>query len=312
MSRIARILILALLISLLIHLFLLGLVPKLSRPDFGKKSVILEARIVPPEKPVQFKPLVPPRPEAKRKPSPESSAGESKASSAPVAQSAPAPREKPGAGKPEVPRHAKLVFDVIRDNAIVGRAVHTWDISGDGRYTITNKVGAVGIFSLFVKGEMTQTSDGKVTDQGLRPDRYTITRGSDANRQEADFDWNDMKLALISNGAKKEIELLPMSQDQLSFLYQFAYTPPKEGVFSFHATDGRKLDVYDYQIVGEDTLLSGTLKIRAIHLKKLHQPGVEGTEIWLDEDHYYWPVQILMTDKHGDAMRQLITTIETD
>lgn len=315
MSRIPRILIYALLVSLLIHIFLLGLIPKMSWPDFSKKTITLQARIVPPEKPVKFKPLAPPRPKAKRSAAPKALPRLEQAASAPLAASAPVAQSAPAAEKPArkglgVPMHAKLVFNVIRDNAVVGRAVQTWDISDDGHYKITNTVGAVGIFSLFVKGEMVQTSEGSVTDKGLRPDRYTITRGSASNRQEADFDWKGMTLDLITNGAKKQVPLLPMTQDQLSFLYQFAYTPPEAGIFSFHATDGRKLDTYDYQIVGEEEILSGTLKIRTIHLKKLHQQGVEGTEIWLDEDHYYWPVQVLMTDKKGDSMRQLITSIE--
>ncbi len=313
MSRIPRILIYALLVSFLIHIFLLGLIPKISWPDFSKKTITLQARIVPPEKPVKFKPLTPPRPKAKR--APEAPARLKEAASAPVAASTPIAQSAPGTEKPakkgpEVPAHAKLVFNVIKDNAIVGRGVQTWDILDDSHYKITSTVGAIGIFSLFVKGEIIQTSEGRVTDRGLRPDRYTITRGSESNRQEADFDWPDMKLDLLSNGTKKQVILLPMTQDQLSFLYQFAYTPPKEGIFSFHATDGRKLDIYDYQIIGEEEILSGTMKLRTIHLKKLHQSGVEGTEIWLDEDHYYWPVQVLMTDKQGNSMRQLITSIE--
>ena len=315
MSRIPRILIYALLVSLLIHIFLLGLIPKVSWPDFSKKTITLQARIVTPEKPVKFKPLTPPRPKAKRIPeSPpgiKAAASTPVAASTPIAQSAPS-AEKPAKKGPDVPMHAKLVFKVIRDNAVVGRGLQTWDISDDGHYKITNTVGAIGIFSLFVKGEMIQTSEGRVTDRGLRPDRYSITRGSESNRQAADFDWRDMKLDLLSNGTQKQVELLPMTQDQLSFLYQFAYTPPKAGIFSFHATDGRKLDIYDYQIVGEEDILSGTMKIRTIHLKKLHQQGVEGTEIWLDEDHYYWPVQVLMTDKKGDSMRQLITSIDEE
>ncbi len=315
MSRIPRILIYALLISLLIHILLLGLIPKISWPDFSKKTITLQARIVPPEKPIKFKPLAPPVPKAKRPAAPESQPGLKKPASAPVAQSTPIAQSAPSAEKParkgpEVPMHAKLVFNVIRDNAVVGRAVQTWDISDDGHYKITSTVGAIGIFSLFVKGEIVQTSEGRVTDVGLRPDRYTITRGSEANRQEADFDWQDMKLDLISNGTRKQVDLLPMTQDQLSFLYQFGYTPPRQGIFSFHATDGRKLDIYDYQIVGEEEILSGTMKIKTIHLRKLHQQGVEGTEIWLDEDHYYWPAQVLMTDRKGDSMRQLITSIE--
>lgn len=330
MSRTAKTLAVALAISILIHLLLLGAFPEFKWPDFEHETGSIHAEIVTPKKPVEFKPLSPPRPKAKKPVSklarlpvktPEPAA------SAPVPESAPEPaseavstpapvsKPEPSAKPPEkkgidVPAHARLTFRVFKGGANVGMAVHTWDIMDDGRYVITNKVEAIGIFALFVKGSMTQVSEGHVTGDGLRPDLYTIIRGSEENRQSAHFDWKSMKLELVSNGASKEVKLDPMTQDQLSFLYQFAYTPPKSGIFSFHATDGRKIDIYDYQILGEETLLSGTMKIRTLHLKKLHDPGVEGTEIWLDEDHYYWPVQVVMTDKNGDTMKQLISEIE--
>ena len=329
MSRIWKTLLVSLLVSLLIHLLLLGFFPKITWPDFGKKPIVLETRIVSPKKPVHFKPIAPPKPKATRHKVSEAgalpsvarteSANSPQPGSAPTPASMPMPAGTPRAAsapQPEqekatgVPSHAVLTFNVFRGNVNVGIAVHTWDITDDGRYAITNRVEATGIFALFVKGAMTQTSEGRVTEKGLQPELYTITRGGGQNRQEAHFDWKTMKLELVSNGVRQEVKLEPMTQDQLSFLYQFAYTPPKEGIFSFHSTDGRKIDVYDYQILGEETVLSGTKKIRTLHLKKLHDAGVEGTEIWLDEDHYYWPVEVLMTDKNGGTMRQLISKIE--
>ena len=312
MSRAAKILLASLAISILIHLLLLGAFPELKWPDFEKGPI--EVEIVQPKKPVEFKPLAPPKPRRHRKPAPSPSpapegtpvsAPAPVEASAPVSTTPPAPSEK----KSVVPEHAKLTFRVFRENANVGMAVQTWDID-DGRYVITNKVEAIGIFALFVKGDITQSSEGHVTEEGLRPDLYTITRGSMENQQSAHFDWKAMTLELDSNGVSREEKLFPMTQDQLSFLYQFAYTPPESGIFSFHATDGRKIDIYDYEIMGEETLLIGSKKIRTIHLKKLHEPGIEGTEIWLDIDHYYWPVQVVMTDKNGNAMKQLISDIE--
>ena len=323
MSRTAKTLLLSLSISILIHFLLFGAFPEMKWPDSGKKTVSLEAEIVTPKKPVQFKPLAPPKPKAKLIPSKPveplpGSISSPRPESAPLPESAPEPASTPVAESAppatkkgtEVPDHARLTFRIFRGDANVGMAVQTWDIMDDGRYVITNKVEAIGIFALFVKGAMTQVSEGHVTEEGLRPDLYTITRGSMQNQQAAHFDWKAMRLLLVSNDVTKEEKLYPMTQDQLSFLYQFAYTPPQSGIFSFHATDGRKIDIYDYEILGEETLLTGTKKIRTLHLRKLHETGVEGTEIWLDMDHDYWPVQVVMTDRNGDVMKQLISDIE--
>lgn len=337
MNRVTKTLLIALLISILIHLALFGVVPEIKWPDFRVEE--FKAEIVNPPKPVHFKPLAPPKPKehakksaprlekrpvpiAASEPLPESAPGPEPlpmsaalSASIPVPASASQPVEKTAGkaaeNKTEVPRHAKLVFRVFRGkDVIVGMAVHTWDIMDDGRYVITNKVEAVGIFALFVSKSITQVSEGHVTENGLRPDLYIITRGGMENRQTAHFDWKAMKLVFASNGSSKEVDLAPSAQDQLSFLYQFAYTPPKSGVFTFIATDGRKIDTYEYRILGEETIFAGTKKFRTLHLKKLHDSGVESTEIWLDEDHYYWPVQVMMADKNGDVMKQVISEIQ--
>ncbi len=325
MNRVTKTLLIALSISILIHLLIFGVTPELEWPDFEMKNPAIEARIVVPPKPVHFKPLAPPKPKGSRK-TPDAhpatkntplaaSAPLAESAPQPVAESAPQPAEKPAAKaagkKTEVSMHAKLVFRVFRGKDLnVGIATHTWDIMEDGRYVITNKVEAIGIFALFVSKTITQVSEGHVTENGLRPDIYTITRGGVENQQSAHFDWEAMKLVLASGGNSREVDLDPSTQDQLSFLYQFAYTPPESGIFSFIATDGRKLDTYEYRILGEETILAGTQKIRTLHLKKLHDSGVESTEIWLDEDHYYWPVQVEMADKNGEVMRQVISGIE--
>ncbi|NNM82481.1 MAG: DUF3108 domain-containing protein [Burkholderiales bacterium] len=315
MNRLAKTLLFALAISLLVHL-LLFFFPDVPS-EFTLKEEPLRMELVPPPKPVKFKPIAPPGP--KRAPAPSrtektaSPLAASEPAPEPMSRSSPAPvaASEPQAAPSRVPLHAKLTFRVFRGQDImVGTAVHTWDIQDDGHYEITNQVEATGIFSLFVKGAIEQVSEGQVTGEGLRPDRYTVTRGGPENRQTARFDWKEGKLTLDSGSSEKTVALEPGTQDQLSFLYQFAYTPPKEGVFTFIATDARKIDTYEYRILGEETLRTGTQKYRTLHLAKLHDTGVEGTEIWLDMDHYYWPVQVMMSDSKGNVLRQMIDKIE--
>ncbi len=317
MNRLAKTLLFALAISLLVHLLLFLFLEAPEFPEFHLREKSLKMELVKPPEPVKFKPIAPPRPKTASKPVSRMAAkpvaiAPVPGSSAPVPTSVPVAASRPEAAESsKVPLHAKLTFRVFRGRDImVGIAVHTWDILEDGHYEITNRVQATGIFSLFVKKSIEQVSEGLVTGEGLRPDRYTVTRGGPENRQSARFDWKDGNLILESGASQKVVKLEPGTQDQLSFLYQFAYTPPKEGVFTFIATDGRKIDTYEYRILGEETLRTSTKKYRTLHLAKLHDAGVEGTEIWLDMDHYYWPVQVMMSDSKGDVLRQMLQEIE--
>jgi len=123
-----------------------------------------------------------------------------------------------------------------------------------------------------------------------------------------------MSLTLGTGMKKRSVALPEGTQDLLSALYQFAFTlagsgPPPDGVFRLPITNGRKLDSYGYGVVGEEGLETPLGKLKTLHLSKLHNPGEEGTEIWLAADYHYLPVRIRVTDKQGDSAEQLIDEI---
>lgn len=329
MSRTAKFLLYALLASVLVHFLLLYLLPKFDWPDFAGGEITAE--IVPIKSTASnFKPIAPPKPKAQaEKPAekagaapvkkaesalPASSAAAAQVS-APVALAAsevvaekPKVEKKAKAAGDEVPKRATLVFDVYKGTLRVGRALQEWEIRDDGHYSISNSIEATGLFSLFYSKKMLQSSVGTITENGLRPDLYTIVRGDEKNRQSSRFDWEKMTVSLESDSGKREVKLDPSTQDQLSFIYQFAYSKPVSGVFHFMGTDGRKVDSYDYAILGEEELDIDGKKTRTLHLKKLHSS--EGTDLWLAIDHYYWPAKIRMTDKNGDSLEQVIREIK--
>ncbi|TSA40542.1 MAG: DUF3108 domain-containing protein, partial [Betaproteobacteria bacterium] len=63
------------------------------------------------------------------------------------------------------------------------------------------------------------------------------------------------------------------------------------------------------RIVAEENLETPLGSLKTVHLSKLHDPGEEGTEIWLGMDYHYLPVKIRQIDKHGDSAEQLISEI---
>lgn len=319
----------ALAVSLALHLGLLS-APPLAMPEAPAPRVV-EARLLRSETP----PLPPPaKPQRKARPravpppampvAPERSPAVAPPPPAampeaipppplvePVAATPPSsPSPPPPPAASTLPAHAWLRFDVIKGELglVVGRATHVWQRDGE-RYSLTSLAEATGPFSWFISGQHKQESHGRIDAAGLRPDSYSAQRGKAEKTDAARFDWESMTLQLASEGKESYAKLVPGVRDMLSFVYQFAFSLPERGDIPVDLTNGRKLDSYRYRIVAEEDLETPLGVVKALHLMKLHDPGEEGTEIWLGMDYHYFPVKIRQTDKQGDRFEQVIAEI---
>ncbi|MBS4096342.1 MAG: DUF3108 domain-containing protein [Sulfuricella sp.] len=229
---------------------------------------------------------------------------------APPKPAPPSPPETPQVAQTTLPSHAWLRFDVIKGEhgLIVGRAIHTWQRSGEA-YELSSVTEATGPFSWFITGQHLQVSKGRIGPAGLQPESFRAQRGKTEKTDTAQFDWAAMTLHLDSEGSQRDVKLIPGVRDMLSFVYQFAFSLPEQGDIRVDLTNGRKLDSYRYRIVGEEDLETPLGVLKALHLTKLHNPGEEGTEIWLGMDYHYLPVKIRQIDKQGDRFEQAVAEI---
>jgi hypothetical protein len=178
-------------------------------------------------------------------------------------------------------------------------------------YSLASTTEASGIFSLFRRGKLIQTSQGRLTERGFRPDTFWIQRGQSVEKSEwAQFDWNGGKILYGSGQAHKSAAMAGEPQDLLSFLYQFAFLVDKQQDLPFTIVNGRKVENYAYQVKGEEMLETPVGKLRTLKVARRGQPGEDQTEVWLALDKFHWPVKIRHTDKNGDVAIQLISEIK--
>ncbi len=312
----------ALLASLALHL---GLVfgPPLALPE-THAPMVLEARLEQIPAPPPALPEAKPRPKPRPHPMPPSEAKpparEAESPSLPAVPPQANNDEAPAAIQPEppapvpapttLPARAELRYTLFKgDNGLnVGKVVQSWTRVGDD-YALTSTAEATGLFSLFYSGRHVQVSQGKIIASGLQPESYSMQRGSAEKRDAARFDWGGQVLHLNSEGRESTARLAPGVLDLLSFMYQFAFSLPEAGDIRIDLTNGRKLDSYRYRIVAEENLETPLGSLKTVHLTKLHNPGEEGTEIWLGMDYHYLPVKIRQIDKQGDSAEQVISEI---
>lgn len=307
-------------LSVLVHLAaVFG--PHLQLPRDIPPPEPIQARLeLPPPPPKPVKPAPKPHPKPRPKPAVTPPKAETSLTpDKPPAETAP-PAAKAEPAKPPfdptkyLPRKAEIRYTLYKggNGLAVGVAEHTVELTGQ-RYSVSSVTEASGLFSLFVSGRLVQISQGKITDSGLKPDSFWVQRGQKAETTEsAQFDWDNMQLTLNSGDGSRTVALQPGTQDMLSFLYQFAFDPPTGKEVKLILTNGRKLDRYGYDVVGEETLDLPSGSVKALHLSKQHGPNEDGTEIWLNLDNHYLPVKIRQLDKSGDiSAEQIVTGITT-
>ena len=216
-----------------------------------------------------------------------------------------APAEPPEQAQPEppnppvnpMPLQAQISFTLYKG-------------SGDQAYILTSITEATGIFSFVKSGKLVQTSQGKLGARGLEPVAYTIQRGqTDSTTETAQFDRTTHMLLINSGDNKRNVPLPEQAQDLLSFIYQLAVTAPQSGVVRMNITNARKLDQYDYQVIGEEILETPLGTLKTLRLSKVRTPNEDGVDIWLGVDYHYLPVKVKLTDKHGDSVEQVANQI---
>jgi len=225
-----------------------------------------------------------------------------------------------------LPAQGRVRFDLTRGDGrfVAAQAVHEWQHDGK-RYELQSVTETVGLVALLRSARVVLRSRGNMTAQGLQPlDFQAEKRGKPDGG--ARFDWARMRLSL-DGGPQRELNLLPQSQDLLSMFYQLSMQLPElqrwagkdyrpdsgrqdaAREFVMPVTNGRKLERYRFELLGEEPLnLSRLGRRQTLHLRT--HAGDQLIDIWLDLHAHGLPVKIRYTEAKGDAYDQ--TAVQVD
>jgi len=225
---------------------------------------------------------------------PESSATETV--SAPPAEALP---------PPEMPDYGRIRYRVDRGDSgfEIGRAVSEWEVA-DGRYVLRLHTETTGIVWLFKRYRIDMESRGRLTTEGLQPERFVIRRNGADGDEVADFDWAQRTLR-VGKGEPQALET--GAQDLLSFNFHLGFMPDPHIARSLTITTGRKVGVYRLEAVGDEEIELPLGRVRTLHLRA---PGSNTTELWLAYDYLLLPVKIRHEDNTGGSLVQIATDIQ--
>jgi len=171
-----------------------------------------------------------------------------------------------------------------------GRAVYTWSRDGE-HYEISGQAEAVGFFTLFLEGQITQETSGIVTAQGLRPDRFVERRPRTAD-EGLTFDWQRKRVTFEREDSKREAPLTDNTVDWLSMIFQLAHVPPQGEVKEMRVFTQRRMYTFNLKFVGQEELDLPIGKVAALHLRHDGESENERVDVWLGIGQHYLPVKL--------------------
>jgi len=217
---------------------------------------------------------------------------------APLAGPAPVVAAPPARVARDLPERIALRYSVQsgEDGLVLGQTTYSGQVR-DGRYSLVSVTEATGITALFVSGKIIQTSEGRVTAQGLQPELF-LNRKGERKQSLVRFDWARQRL-LLSAG---EVELLPETQDLMSFPFHLAMLVHEgDAAWSLPVTNGKKLREYGFRVIGRAPLTTGNTRVETLHLQG-GRNGEGSLDVWLSPARQWLPVRIRTLDQKGKVI----------
>jgi len=212
---------------------------------------------------------------------------------------------------PAPPSHVEIEYRILRKGGVAGVERHSYLAGEDGRYVLTSIAEPKGLVAL-VLSDLTQKSEGTVTEQGLKPATFIYRYGKNPDKaQRATFNWETGKLLMETGSRRQEVPLTDGVQDLMSFMYQFMFVPPLQEM-QLAITNGKRLKTYAYGFDGEETLQTPFGEVRCLHIGRSSDDGEEKTDLWLAADYHYLPVKISKTEKDGTVLERIATRLQVE
>ena len=203
------------------------------------------------------------------------------------------------------PTNIESWYDVKRseNGGRIGETHITYKVD-NGKYKIESVSEAKGLAAIAYRGKLVQTSEGDLTENGLKPENFKHSYDNKENKTySANFFWVENTLSLTTSKGQETVDLPTGAQDILSAQYQFMFVPPLQTMELF-VTTGKSLKSYGYEFEGEALIKTKLGEFNTIHIIHRGEDENDRTEMWLAEEYHYLPIRIRKYLKDGSMLEQ--------
>ncbi len=183
----------------------------------------------------------------------------------------------------------------------------------NGRYNLKVTGRGRGLAALLYPGTFTGESEGQITSEGLRPDKFVEERGNPDKKREITFDHEK---GLLRVPDKDPIPFEGLPHDPLTWIVQFYFAMPKGDAVTLSVGSSRRMDVYTLTKVGEEEIDAPTgdvdpstgkrtmNKVKTQVWKGARKPDADGkpngsAQFWLAPEWHYVPFRLKVVSAQG-------------
>lgn len=212
------------------------------------------------------------------------------------------------------PSQITAEYRLTNMGVVIGRVTETYQRTGDS-YSIQSVTRSEGMLKLLMDDQLVAESKGKVTAGGLQPHAYDQRRLGNSSRDiKATFDWEKGIMHSQYKGESNTVRLPRETQDRLSLMYQFMNMnmKPREGNVTMHMSNGRKVELYTYRLVAEETIDTPAGAFQTRHYERVRSNDRESRAgVWLAKDRFNFPVRVVFDDPKGLRLEQTLVALES-
>jgi hypothetical protein len=205
-------------------------------------------------------------------------------------------------GAHALPTEFSARYEVSYSGLTLGEAVVDYRQLGPERYRYSSFTRPLGLASLVVRSEIKEVSEGRITQNGFRPDRYEYDRtGRKAREAELRFDWKQMQVINNTSGEPWKMAIprdtLDRMASQLQLMYDLAN---QEEDLTYRIADGGRIKEYTLRTAGRETLQTPYGRLDTVKIVRITDDGQRTTTFWCAPALGYLPIRIDHREKDED------------
>ena len=182
-----------------------------------------------------------------------------------------------------------------RGSLRIGSSAIEFRSGNDGSYMYESRSWPTRWVAWLLKDRLHESSRGKITVDGLRPDSYHYLRSGGSREREADlsFDWQQNRVNNHVEDSLWEMEIPTGTIDKLASQLgmMMALRQGKDDV-TFQVADGGHLKQYRFKVIGHETVEVPAGTFETVKITKLRDNKERITYVWCAPQLNYLPVRI--------------------
>lgn len=214
-----------------------------------------------------------------------------------------------------VPPPFEARYELRKGPLTLGEARLTFERPGGDRYRYRMHTRPVGLTRLLYSAEVRELSEGRIVDDGFRPERYRYDRrgGDRAREAELRFDWAAGKVTNDVGDHPWRMAITGDTLDRVVSPLQLMHDLEVRGTGSrltYRIADGGELKTYRLEVEARETVRVPAGRFEALRIVRYDTDSDRETRLWCAPELGYLAVQVEQWEDGDRSFRLVLAELE--